>query len=470
VIRKRLDSLRVQLLLLIIGSLLVAQTISLWLFLDERGLAVRAAIGAEAAGRAANVALLLERAPSNLHASILRAADSPLARFRVDPQAGVDHLDHRARGAVEARIRSLLGDEDSREIRVELHEVERAFPPMKMMPPQMVAEHKQMMHDKISGLELTLSIALADGTWLNVDTRFQRPPLQWPVFSAVSFGLTAAVLIGVACWYLLARLTWPLRRLGQAADSLGRGEEREPLPVAGPREVRDLTATFNRMQERLMRTVADKTRIMAALGHDLRSPLTALRVHAEMVDEKETRDALVKSIEEMQDMVERTLAFARGMAISESPETVELGKFLTELKRDMVDAFQLETDAPLQIRLRSQSMRRALRNIVDNAVRYGDDVEVTYTREYDRALILVRDHGPGIPDTQLEEVFEPFFRVETSRSRETGGTGLGLSIARTILRSHGGDITLRNHPDGGLLVRLDLPFSQSSNQQERTRS
>jgi len=470
VIRKRLDSLRVQLLLLIIGSLLVAQTISLWLFLDERGLAVRAAIGAEAAGRAANVALLLERAPSNLHASILRAADSPLARFRVDPQAGVDHLDHRARGAVEARIRSLLGDEDSREIRVELHEVERAFPPMKMMPPQMVAEHKQMMHDKISGLELTLSIALADGTWLNVDTRFQRPPLQWPVFSAVSFGLTAAVLIGVACWYLLARLTWPLRRLGQAADSLGRGEEREPLPVAGPREVRDLTATFNRMQERLMRTVADKTRIMAALGHDLRSPLTALRVHAEMVDEKETRDALVKSIEEMQDMVERTLAFARGMAISESPETVELGKFLTELKRDMVDAFQLETGAPLQIRLRPQSMRRALRNIVDNAVRYGEGVEVTYTREYDRASIWVRDHGPGIPDTQLEEVFEPFFRVETSRSRETGGTGLGLSIARTILRSHGGDITLRNHPDGGLLVRLDLPFSQSSNQQERTRS
>ena len=469
-IRKRLDSLRVQLLLLIIGSLLVAQTISLWLFVDERGLAVRAAIGAEAAGRAANVALLLERAPSNLHASILRAADSPLARFRVDPQAGVDHLDHRARGAVEARIRSLLGDEDSREIRVELHEVERAFPPMKMMPPQMVAEHKQMMHDKISGLELTLSIALADGTWLNVDTRFQRPPLQWPVFSAVSFGLTAALLIGVACWYLLARLTWPLRRLAQAADSLGRGEEREPLPVAGPSEVRDLTATFNRMQERLMRTVADKTRIMAALGHDLRSPLTALRVHAEMVDEEETRDALVKSIEEMQDMVERTLAFARGMAISESPETVELGKFLTELKRDMVDAFQLETGAPLQIRLRPQSMRRALRNIVDNAVRYGEGVEVTYTREYDRASIWVRDHGPGIPDTQLEEVFEPFFRVETSRSRETGGPGLGLSLARTILRSHGGDITLRNHPDGGLLVRLDLPFSQSSNQQERTRS
>lgn len=278
----------------------------------------------------------------------------------------------------------------------------------------------------------------------------------------MSFGFTAALLIGVACWYMLARLTWPLRRLTQAADNLGRGEEGEPLPVAGPSEVRDLTDTFNRMQERLVRTVADKTRVMAALGHDLRSPLTALRVHAELVDEQETRDALVKSIEEMQDMVERTLAFARGMAVSEPPEKVEFSEFLTDLKRDMLDAFTLETDKPLQIRLRPNSMRRALRNIIENAMRYGEDVEVTYSPDYDRALIWVRDHGPGIPDTQLEEVFEPFYRVETSRSRETGGTGLGLSIARAILRSHGGDITLQNHPGGGLLVRLDLPFSQSS--------
>lgn len=469
-IRTRLDSLRVQLLLLIIGSLVTAQAISLWLFVDERSLAVRAAIGAEAAGRAANVALLLERAPQDLHASILRAADSPLARFRVDARAAVDHLDHRAGGAVEAGIRSLLGAEDTREIRVELHEVERAFPPMRTVPPHMAAMHRQMMHDKITGLELTLSIALADGAWLNIDTRFQRPPLQWPVFSAVSFGLTAALLIGVACWYLLARLTWPLRRLAQAAESLGRGEEGKPIPVAGPREVRDLTDTFNLMQERLVRTVADKTRIMAALGHDLRSPLTALRVHAEMVEEAETRDALVTSIEEMQDMVERTLAFARGMAISEPPETVELGDFLTRLKRDMLDAFQYEAGAPLQIRLRPHSMRRALRNIIENAVRYGSDARVSYTREHDRVLIWVRDHGPGIPEAELDEVFEPFYRVETSRSRETGGTGLGLSIARSILRSYGGDVTLQNHPEGGLLVQLELPLSQNSDSQDRTGS
>ncbi|MDZ7711365.1 MAG: ATP-binding protein [Roseovarius sp.] len=466
-IRRRLDSLRVQLLLLILGSLVVAQAISLWLFVDERSLAVRAAIGAEAAGRAANVALLLERAPPDLHASILRAADSPLARFRVDPRAAVDHLDHRAEGVVEARIRSLLGPEDTRDIRVELHEVERAFPPMKTMPPQMAAMHKRMMQDKVSGLELSLSIAIADGSWLNVDTRFQRPPLQWPVFSSISFGLTAALLIGVACWYLLARLTWPLRQLANAAESLGRGEQSDPIPAVGPSEIRTLTSTFNVMQDRLVRTVADKTRVMAALGHDLRSPLTVLRVRAELVEEDETREALITSVEEMQDMVERTLAFAKGMAISETPETVELGEFLADLRRDMLDAFQLETGAPLRIRLRPHSVRRALRNVIENATRYGGSAEVSYSGDNDHALIEVRDHGTGIPDAQLEEVFEPFFRVETSRSRETGGTGLGLSIARSILRSHGGDITLENHPDGGLVARLSLPLTQGFNQQER---
>nr|MDA3858755.1 ATP-binding protein [Roseovarius sp.] len=139
-------------------------------------------------------------------------------------------------------------------------------------------------------------------------------------------------------------------------------------------------------------------------------------------------------------------------------------------KRDMLDAFQLEPDAPLRIRLRPQAMRRALRNIIENAVRYGGGAEVSYAREYDRALIRVRDHGPGIPDAELDEVFEPFYRVETSRSRETGGAGLGLSIARSILRAQGGDITLQNHPEGGLLVQLDLPFSQGSHRQDRTGS
>ena len=165
-------------------------------------------------------------------------------------------------------------------------------------------------------------------------------------------------------------------------------------------------------------------------------------------------------------MVERTLAFARGIAISETPETIELGKFLKDLKSDMLEDFQLEVGAPLDVRLRPQSMRRALRNVIENAIRYGGKAEVTYKRENERAVIEIRDYGTGIPNELLEDVFEPFFRVEASRSRETGGTGLGLSISRAILRSHGGDATIMNHPGGGILASLSLPLSQNFEDQE----
>tara|TARA_R110002096_G_scaffold31007_2_gene91874 strand:- start:98 stop:766 length:669 start_codon:yes stop_codon:yes gene_type:complete len=212
------------------------------------------------------------------------------------------------------------------------------------------------------------------------------------------------------------------------------------------------------MQDRLTRFVSDRTRLLAALGHDLRSPLTALRVRAEMVDEQETREALVSSIEEMREMVDATLAFARGVATSEPYEPVDLQQFLEKLRTDMLDGFELVPSAPVQVRLRPQALRRALRNILDNAVRYGGGARVSYGQEDDHAVIRIRDEGPGIPEPELDQVFEPFFRLEKSRSRETGGSGLGLSIARTLLRAHGGDVRLSNHPEGGLLAEVTLPL------------
>ncbi|EAQ23373.1 ATP-binding protein, partial [Roseovarius sp. 217] len=448
------DNLRGQLVLLIVAALAVAQTISLWLFVDERGLAVRAALGFEAAGRAANVALLLEEAPESLQQAILRAANSPLVRFDLSDIPAVDHESHADGGAVEARVRGLLGGANDREIRVELHEVEQGIPPMPHLAPEMAEMHLAMMRGELSAIEMQLSIALADGQWLNVGTRFERPPLQWPWASIVSFGITAAIILVSACWFLLTRLTGPLLRVSRAADQLGRGEAVDPLPLIGPSEVRGLTQAFNRMQARLTRFVADRTRLLAALGHDLRSPLTAMRVRAEMVDEDETRDSLVASIEEMQEMVDATLAFARGMASSEVYETVDLGAYLKQLQADMIDGFTLDTANSISVRLRPQSVRRALRNIIENAQRYGGGAEVTFVHDAEYVQIRVSDNGPGVPEAELEQVFEPFFRLEKSRSRETGGTGLGLSIARTIVRAHGGEVALTNRTEGGLLVTV----------------
>lgn len=464
------DNLRGQLVLLIVAALAVAQTISLWLFVDERGLAVRAALGFEAAGRAANVALLLEEAPEPLQQAILRAANSPLVRFDLSDIPAVDHESHTDGGAVESRVRGLLGGANDREVRVELHEVEQGIPPMPHLAPEMAEMHLAMMRGELSAIEMQLSIALADGQWLNVGTRFERPPLQWPWASIVSFGITAAIILVSACWFLLTRLTGPLLRVSRAADQLGRGEAVDPLPLIGPSEVRGLTQAFNRMQARLTRFVADRTRLLAALGHDLRSPLTAMRVRAEMVDEDETRDSLVASIEEMQEMVDATLAFARGMASSEVYETVDLGAYLKQLQADMIDGFTLDTANSISVRLRPQSVRRALRNIIENAQRYGGGAEVTFVHDAEYVQIRVSDNGPGVPEAELEQVFEPFFRLEKSRSRETGGTGLGLSIARTIVRAHGGEVALTNRTEGGLLVTVTLPLETEPDQQERNTS
>ena len=456
-----LRSLRVQLVLLIIISLGVAQFVSLWLFADERSLAIRAALGFEAAGRAANVARLIEEAPADLRPSIIRAANSPLVRFDLGMKPLVQHSDHSDGGLVETRVRALLNDSYSRDIRVELHQIQGAILPLPNLSHEMTEMHLAMMRGELSAIEMNLSISIAGGQWLNVSTRFERPPIQWPLYSMLTFGLTAMALLVAVSWFVMTGLLGPLRRLAWASERLGRGEDIDALPERGPQEVRELTAGFNRMQDRLTRFVADRTRVLAALGHDLRSPLTAMRVHSEMVEEDETRESLVATVEEMQSMVEATLTFAKGLSGNEPMQDVDLQSFLEALRGDMVVPFVLSDGPEVTVRLRPNAIRRALRNVIENAVRYGGSATLGWISADGEIEISVTDRGPGIPTAELERVFDPFFRLEESRSMETGGHGLGLSIARSILRAQGGEISLANHPDGGLIATIRLPVAET---------
>ncbi|WP_245189080.1 ATP-binding protein [Mameliella alba] len=456
-------TLRWQLVLLIVAALTVAQIISLLLFADERSLAIRAALGFEAAGRAANVARLIEEAPPDLHASILRAANSPLVRFDLSETALVQHSDHSDGGLVESRIRTLLDDSYSRDIRVELHQIEGQLMPLANLSREMTEMHMAMMRGELTAIEMNLSIAISGGRWLNVGTRFERPPIQWPLESMLAFVLSASVLLIVVIWFVMTRLTEPLQQLARAADRLGRGEDVPELPVAGPTEVRDLTVSFNRMQERLTRFVNDRTRMLAALGHDLRSPLTAMRVRAEMVDDDETRDSIVASVEEMQGMVEATLTFARGLTGSETPNCVNLRDYLNTLCQTLPAEVDLLGSDDTELRLRPNAMRRALRNLIENALRYGHAARIDWQITGGEVVLTLDDDGPGIPENQLDKVFDPFVRLEESRSLETGGHGLGLSIARTIIQSHGGDVTLSNRLEGGLRARVRLPNGHAAN-------
>jgi len=449
--------IRTQIAALVLGVLVVAQAVSLWLFVDERGQAVQAAIGADAAGRAANLARLIEQAPADLHPDIIAAANSPLVRFDLTDAPSIADGSHEINDAVEARVRALLGDAYDRDIRVDVHETGQGSQSMPALSPEMSQMHAQMMEGSLAGIEMELSISLSGGRWLNVGTRFERPPIQLSWASTASFGLTAALLLIASFWFLLSRLTGPLNDLAIAAERLGRGASEGELKTVGPKEVRDLTVTFNKMQNRLTRFVADRTQMLAALAHDLRSPLTALRVRTEMVDDEETRDSLISSVSEMQDMVEATLAYARGVGQDEELCPVDLEAFLTNLRANTSSDFEITSSGSVQVAVRASAMRRAFRNLINNAVRYGSTARVSWQSEDGQVVVSIDDDGPGIPVDLQEQVFAPYFRMEKSRSLDTGGHGLGLSIARSVILAHGGTITLENRPQGGLRVRVTLP-------------
>ena len=451
------QSLGGQLLVMLLLALAITQGLGLLLLTDERNRAVRAALGLEAAGRAANVALLLDSAPADLRASILRAADSPLVRFKVGPSPEATHTSAGAT-VVLHQIRQVLGETD-RNIRADVHAL--SAPSLMMpgdVPPAMHPMHEAMMAGRTDPVELTLSIRLADGDWLNVRTMFHRPALQLTPQALLPVLLMAAAVALVA-WWTARRVVGPMRALAIGADRLGRGLDADPLPMTGPTEVRETTQAFNRMKTRLTRFVNERTHMLAALSHDLRSPLTAMRLRIEMLDETDDSIRLKALVEEMQGMVEATLEFARGVAKAEPPADIDLAALLADLVGDVGgNRATLDPSPPVPVTIRPQALNRALRNLIDNAVRYGGTASLTVKQEPGLAVISIADTGPGLPEDQLEAVFEPFVRLEGSRSRDTGGVGLGLAIARTIIQAHGGTVMLRNRRKGGLEAVVTLPM------------
>jgi signal transduction histidine kinase len=305
-----------------------------------------------------------------------------------------------------------------------------------------------------------LAVELSDGTWLNTAYAKSVPNSILNVPSLFSLGLTAVILslIGV----IVARqIASPMRRLAIAAEALGRGENVPPLPESGPDDIRQTAEAFNRMQSRLHRFVDDRTRMLAAIGHDLRTPLTSLRLRAEFVSDPDVQQRMLATIDEIQTMTEAALAFAREEATVESTRAMNISALVESICDDLADLGQDVTfleEEKIVYRCRPDALRRAFRNLIENAVRYGERAHVSVGKRQGGIDIIVEDDGPGIPEAAFEEVFAPFFRLEQSRNRETGGVGLGLSIARAIIHHHGGEIKLFNHSDG-LRVVVTLPIA-----------
>ena len=262
------------------------------------------------------------------------------------------------------------------------------------------------------------------------------------------------VLIALVAVRLAIR---PLNALAKAAEALGRDIQRPPLSVDGPTEVRRAAQAFNAMQQRLIANIAERTRFLAAISHDLRSPITRLRLRTEMLEDNRTKERFRSDLEEMEQMVASTLDFVSSGEINEARQNIDINALLQSLQADLQDVGEnvvIEGRAKHPLPGYARSLKRCVQNLLENAVRYGRDVTVRVEDQADSLTIIISDRGPGIPQAQLEQVMEPFYRVEGSRNAETGGYGLGLSIAHTIAKAHDGRLSLRNREGGGLEVEL----------------
>lgn len=316
---------------------------------------------------------------------------------------------------------------------------------------------------------LLVEIQISPGIWLRIlapasefDVAIspwdERPDLLW--VAVISVGLVPLLIL------IIRQVVGPIHTLALSADRIGQGGWRmDDIPETGPLETRQAARALNLMARRIRDFIEDRTRMLAAISHDIASPLTGMRLQAEMVEDPDVRARLIRGIEEISMMSRATLSFARLDASDEPLHAVCFAEFVAELlddyDRQKVDFVVDPSAKMIMTDIKKTQMRRALRNIIDNALKYGKTATVSLNIRDGALLLDITDTGPGLPEALLEQVFKPFFRAEASRNPETGGTGLGLSIARNLLRAHGGDVKLLNHAEEGLICRVTLPLVNS---------
>jgi signal transduction histidine kinase len=309
------------------------------------------------------------------------------------------------------------------------------------------------------GFSFVAQVRLNDGALVTFDSRQPAQTASWPYRLLLSLAVLLAAVIAVS----LVAVRWttrPLKALADAADELGRNIDRAPMPEKGPLEVTRAARAFNTMQERLARHIRERAATLAAMSHDLKTPVNRLRLRAELLDDTEVKKKISQDLEEMESMLHASLEFMRGGESAEKAQPIDVKALLESLQADaQVTGAEvaIEGAASRPYVGRPQALKRCLGNLLDNALKYGNSATMLVEDAPDRLIIRIRDRGPGIPERDLERVFEPFFRLEGSRSRDTGGTGLGLSIARNIAQVHRGTLTLHNVKEGGLEAALTLP-------------
>lgn len=448
-------SLFARMALILLAGVLATQASSLWLHWGERASVVAQTRGEHWIERVAEVVRVLDAEdPRHRDAAIAALRSNAL---RVSPIDAEQIFPYAPRGQAGANLQASLGAE--RDIRI----------------PGGMGAGRGMGGGMGGGMGAgrgmgggmgnqgnplrALDIRLNDGQWIRIvasrEAEAPALPSDFFVHLIVSLGIVTAVVM-----LAVRQATRPLSQLAQAADAFGRDLDAAPLAESGPSETRQAAQAFNRMQQRIRRLVGERSRALAAVSHDLRTPLTRLRLRAELVDDARLRDQMAGDLDAMAAMIDSTLDYLRGLEENEPVQPIDIDALLQSL---VEDAAVLGREVGLEGKARSpypgrlNALRRSLQNLIDNAVRYGRNPRLRVEDSASRLTLVVEDEGPGIPEQELSRVTEPYYRPDASRSAETGGVGLGLSIVADVAQRHGGELILSNRDSGGLCARLILP-------------
>ncbi|TXT31923.1 MAG: Two-component sensor histidine kinase [Rhodocyclaceae bacterium] len=424
-----------RLILLMAGGLVLAQLIGAAMHMAERQRMISTTINAEFAQRVAAVYRAVDNQPPAERSRLVQLLSSPRQQLSIESSTPTVPESHFADSEFLPRVRQALG---------------------------MAISLQPVVIPRPGTFSFDLYLKLTSGDWLRIRGQAPQEIIALPLHHFMTLGVML-LMVFVLVWLTVRMTVRPLTDFAQAARALGDDLKSPPLPENGPLEVRAAAQAFNTMQQRIRTSIEERERFLAAVSHDLKTPVTRLRLRSEMLDDPDLRERFVRDLDEMQGMLGTALDFLHGKAVDETIQPLDLTALLESMVDDYAEIGEivgLQAPESLRIEGRPQALRRAIGNLIDNGLKYGGKVSIEVVQDAERLQIAIDDDGPGLPEAELERVFEPFYRLESSRSRETGGVGLGLAIVRQIARGHGGNVTLENLVGGGLRAVLWLPLDR----------
>lgn len=458
------NSLAGQALLILVVGLMISHAIGFTIYSLDRHEVVATTEATDFAERIAGVIALLRKIPPQWREDVIRGSDSRVFRVSLDLSPAVMELPSEENVTAEVGnfLRQQLPDWEPERIRVALRDPQAAA----QLPGSASSTRLSLGAPLGAGTTgsdrsdyLHASLRLDDGDWLNFVGPLPQMQSNLPRSAGV-YVFSVAAGVGLVALWLVFRVTAPLSAFAAAADRFGKTIRAEPLPESGPIEVAQASRALNDMQRRLCRLIDNRTLMLAAISHDLRTPVTLLRLRAELMRDSAEQQKVLGTLDEMEAMIAAALDFSKG-AFSEEPQRhVDVAALLQSLCDDLADSgapIELSSNGQVLYLCRRVALKRAFSNLIDNAVKYGGIARVRIDERLEAIAVTIEDDGPGIADEHLEHIFAPFFRVDASRSKGTGGIGLGLTISQAIVEGHGGDIHVENGSTGGLVVRVTLP-------------